>query len=200
MARIQGNAESGKLGNKILYTWHGRQCERSMPVHVANPRTEAQQAHRSRFAQIAKLASYMKEAHLVGLQWQAAREQNSTYALFKHLNKDCFTSEGEIDYPRIVVSKGATPKVAISTTTIDADGVLSVAFDRLGGAASDQLILFVYCPALCTGLCSSPIPRNVNAVSAELPADWAEQTLHLYAFVRSSRGRTSGTIYREVKR
>ena len=46
MARKQGDSESGKLGDKILYTWHGRQCERSMPTSVANPQTEAQQAHR----------------------------------------------------------------------------------------------------------------------------------------------------------
>lgn len=90
MARIQGNSETGKLGNKIYYTWHERQCERSMPTHVANPRTEAQQAHRSHFAQISKLSSYMKEAHLVGLHGQAVREKNSTYALFKRINKDCF--------------------------------------------------------------------------------------------------------------
>ncbi len=106
MARIQGNSEAGKLGNKIYYTWHGRQCERSMPTHVANPRTEAQQAHRSNFTQISKLSSYMKEAHLVGLHGQAVHEKNSTYALFKRINKDCFTPDGEIDYPRIVVSKG----------------------------------------------------------------------------------------------
>lgn len=76
MARIQGNSETGKLGNKIYYTWYGRQCERSMPTHVANPRTEAQQAHRSNFTQISKLSSYMKEAHLVGLHGQAVREKN----------------------------------------------------------------------------------------------------------------------------
>ena len=91
MARKQGDSESGKLGNKILYTWHGRQCERSMPTHVANPQTEAQQSHRSNFALISKLSSYMKDAHLVGLHWLSIREHNSTYALFKHLNKDCFT-------------------------------------------------------------------------------------------------------------
>lgn len=57
MARKYGDSESGKLGNKILYNWHGRQCERAMPTHVANPQTEAQQSHRSNFALISKLSS-----------------------------------------------------------------------------------------------------------------------------------------------
>ena len=100
MARKQGDSESGKLGNKIYYTWHGRQCERSMPTSVANPQTEAQQAHRSNFAMVSKLSSYMKEAHLIGLHWHAIREHNSTYAIFRNLNKDCFTPDGEINLPR----------------------------------------------------------------------------------------------------
>ncbi len=214
MARIQGNSEAGKLGNKIYYTWHGRQCERSMPTHVANPRTEAQQAHRSNFAQISKLSSYMKEAHLVGLHGQAVREKNSTYALFKRINKDCFTPDGEIDYPRIVVSKGSVRKASITSVTV-ADGLLTVIFDGYvyGGAATDRLFLFVYSPALCAGFLADPVPRSAGKVTALLPDEWLQtaaanasdntntlthshnQTFHLYAFLQGYRLRTSDTIY-----
>ena len=129
MARKQGDSESGKLGNKIYYTWHGRQCERSMPTSVANPQTEAQQAHRSNFAMISKLSSYMKEAHLVGLHWHAIREHNSTYAIFRNLNKDCFTPDGEINLPRIIVSRGSVEQVEITSATID-HGVASTGSPR----------------------------------------------------------------------
>ncbi len=128
MARKQGDSESGKLGNKIYYTWHGRQCERSMPTSVANPQTEAQQAHRSNFAMVSKLSSYMKEAHLIGLHWHAIREHNSTYAIFRQLNKDCFTPDGEINLPRVIVSRGSVEQVEITSATID-NGVLTVTFD-----------------------------------------------------------------------
>lgn len=196
MARIQGNSETGKLGNKIYYTWHGRQCERSMPTHVANPRTEAQQAHRSNFTQISKLSSYMKEAHLVGLHGQAVREKNSTYALFKRINKDCFTPDGEIDYPRIVVSKGSVRKASITSVTV-ADGLLTVIFDGYvyGGAATDMFFLFVYSSALCTGFLADPIPRSTGQITVNLPDEWHDQTLHLYAFLQGYRLRTSDTIY-----
>lgn len=196
MARIQGNSEAGKLGNKIYYTWHGRQCERSMPTHVANPRTEAQQTHRSNFAQISKLSSYMKEAHLVGLHGQAVREKNSTYALFKKINKDCFTPDGEIDYPRIVVSKGSVRKASITSVTV-ADGLLTVIFDGYvyGGAATDMFFLFVYSSALCTGFLADPIPRSTGQITVDIPAEWLGQPLHLYAFLQGYRLRTSDTIY-----
>ena len=218
MARIQGNSEAGKLGNKIYYTWHGRQCERSMPTHVANPRTEAQQAHRSNFAQISKLSSYMKEAHLVGLHGQAVREKNSTYALFKRINKDCFTPDGEIDYPRIVVSKGSVPMVSITSAVIE-DRCLTVNFDShaYDGAATDRLFLFVYSPALCAGFLADPVPRSAGKVTALLPDEWLQtaaanasdntntlthshnQTFHLYAFLQGYRLRTSDTIYRMLQ-
>ena len=175
MARKYGDTESGKLGNKIYYTWHGRQCERSMPTHVSNPQTAEQQSHRNAFATISKLSSYTKEAHLIGLHWLAVREHNSTYALFRKLNKDCFTPEGDIDYPHIIVSKGSVPMVAITSAGIS-DGLLSVTFDSrpYGGAATDQLYLFVYCPALCAGRLATPVPRSAGKVTALLPDEWLQ--------------------------
>ena len=215
MARKHGDAESGKLGNKIYYTWHGRQCERSMPTSVANPQTEAQQAHRSNFAMVSKLSSYMKEAHLIGLHWQAIREHNSTYAIFRQLNKDCFTPDGEINLPRVIVSRGSVERVEITSASID-DNVLTVTFDSraYGGKATDEFFLFVYCPALCTGRLATPVPRSAGLVTAVLPSEWLQPTeltqadtntlthshinafpLHLYAFLRSTRSRTSDTIH-----
>ena len=213
MARKYGNSESGKLGNKILYTWHGRQCERAMPTHVANPQTEAQQSHRSNFALISKLSSYMKDAHLVGLHWQALRERNSTFALFRKLNKNCFTPDGEINLPRIIVSKGSVPEVSITSASI-AEGVLTVTFDsrNYAGDPTDEFYLFVYCPALCTGLLATPVPRSAGEITAVLPDEWLHATpnaasfphsdnqgLHLYAFLRGKKGRTSDTIYHTLR-
>lgn len=212
MARKYGDTESGKLGNKIYYTWHGRQCERAMPTHVANPQTEAQQSHRSNFALISKLSSYMKDAHLVGLHWLSVREHNSTYALFRKLNKDCFTPDGLVNLPRIIVSKGSVPLVAINAAKIE-NGVLTVTFDsrHYGGDPTDELYLFVYCPALCTGRLATPVHRSAGIVTAVLPDEWLQaypdaatfphsdnQGLHIYAFLRGPKGRTSDTIYYAV--
>ncbi len=201
MATKQGPSESGKLGNKILYTWHGRQCERSMPAHVANPKTEAQQAHRNSFALISKLSSYMKEAHLVGLNWLAVREHNSTYAIFRQLNKDHITPDGQPDLPSIVVSRGSVEPVEITSATVT-DGLLTLTFNphTYGGRPTDQFYLFLYHPALSSGLLAPPVPRSSALLTVPLPQPWLSptdptQTLHLYSFLRSSRGRTSDTIH-----
>lgn len=208
MARKHGDVERGKLGNKILYTWHGRECVRSVPTSVANPQTEAQQAHRSNFAMISQLSSYMKEAHLVGLHWHAVREHNSTYALFRKLNKDCFTPDGEIDLPRVVVSRGSVPTVVFTSASIDngdastgSAGIpLTVTFDPCpyGGRSTDEFFLFVYCPALCTGRLATPVLRSSGRLTVVLPEEWLHKPLHLYAFLRSTRGHTSDTIHRSL--
>lgn len=209
MARKYGDSESGKLGNTIYYTWHERQCERAMPTHVANPQTEAQQSHRSNFALISKLSSYMKDAHLVGLHWLSIREHNSTYALFHKLNKDCFTPDGIVNIPHIIVSKGSVPMVAITSAQIE-NGVITVTCDsrHYGGDPTDEFNLFVYCPAICIGRLAIPVPRTDGIVTAVLPDEWLHaapaaatfphsdnQGLHLYAFLRGKKGRTSDTIY-----
>lgn len=175
MARKYGDIESGKLGDKIYYTWHGRQCERSMPTHVANPQTPEQQSHRDAFAAISKLSSYMKEAHLIGLHWLSVREHNSTYALFRKLNKDCFTPEGDIDYPHVIVSKGSVPMVSITSAVIE-DGCLTVNFDShaYDGAATNELYLFVYCPALCAGRLATPVLRSAGHITVDLPTEWLQ--------------------------
>ena len=200
MARKHGDIESGKLGNKIYYTWHGRQCERSMPTHVANPQTPEQQSHRNAFATISKLSSYFKGAHLIGLHWLSVREHNSTYALFRKLNKDCFTLDGEIDYPRIVVSKGSVPMVSITSAVIE-DGYLTVNFDShaYDGAATDRLFLFVYSSSLRAGTLADPVPRSAGRITVDLPTEWLGQSLHLYAFLQGYRLRTSDTIYRMLQ-
>ena len=208
MARKKGDAESGRLGDRIYYIWHGRQCERAMPKHVANPQTEAQQLHRNSFAMISRLSSYMKEAHIVGLHWYAVREKNSTYAIFRRLNKDCFTAEGDVDYARVVVSKGALPKVDIVSAKVEG-GVLTVGFDcfQRGDGAGEEFYIFVYNAALCAGFLTTPVLCSAGVVTAAVPSEWLEdeegrgteggvgKVLHLYAFVRGVRGRTSDTIY-----
>lgn len=193
---MDGFDKRGRIGDKIYYMYNGKQCVRSIPKHVDNPRTEAQQAHRKAFAEISKLSSYMKEAHLVGLHWKAVREKKSTYALFRSLNKDCLTSDGLINYPNVFVSFGSVARVDITAARVE-DGVLTVTFDTRfkGGEDSDVFYLFVYCQDLREGHLATPVYRHAGVITAILPKEWIGRTLHLYAFLRDRRGRTSATIY-----
>jgi hypothetical protein len=106
MAIYKNGDLSGKIGDVIHSSWHGRPYTKRRPESVANPQTEAQQAHRNAFAEISRLSSAMKNGHDIGLHWQAVRQKLNTHSVFKKLNKDCYGPDGII-YSRIKISQGS---------------------------------------------------------------------------------------------
>ena len=196
MAKYQGEKKSGKMGDVIYSSWHGRPYVRRRPEKVANPQTEAQQNHRSAFGEISRLSSAMKEGHAKGLHWHAVRQKLNTHSIFKSINKDCYGPDG-IVYPHIRISSGTVPDVQITSAEIDERGMVRVSFD--GGSTlgnnKDEFYLFVFCPDLREGHFAHPVERTLGLVDAQIPEQWLGHTLHLYAFMRDAKGRTSETIY-----
>ena len=184
------------MGDVIYSSWHGRPYVRRRPEKVANPQTEAQQSHRSAFGEISRLSSAMKEGHIKGLHWHAVRQKLNTHSIFKSINKDCYGPDG-IVYPHIRISSGTVPDVQITSAEIDERGMVRVSFD--GGSTlgnnKDEFYLFVFCPDLREGHFAHPVERTLGLVDAQIPEQWLGHTLHLYAFMRDAKGRTSETIY-----
>ena len=197
MATVKNGKLSGKLGDEIHSSWHGRPYTKRRPEKVANPRTEAQQGHRNAFGEISSLSSKMKAAHLIGLHWKAVRDKLNTHCVFRKINKDHHNENG-IDYPRIVVSYGSVPEAEITSCKIDEKGVMDVAFDSSGSSKdmADTFHLFVYCQEFQEGGLVQPyVTRKDGAITAVIPEDWRTCTLHCYAFFRNKKGQTSHTIY-----
>jgi hypothetical protein len=196
MAKYRGEKKSGKMGDVIYSSWHGRPYVRRRPEKVANPQTADQQNHRSAFGEISRLSSAMKEGHAKGLHWHAVRQKKNTYCVFKSINKDCYGPDG-IVYPHIRISSGTVPDVQITSAEIDEQGMVRVSFDggRTLGHDKDEFYLFVFCPDLREGHFAHPVERTVGLVDAQIPEQWLGHTLHLYAFMRDAKDRTSETIY-----
>lgn len=215
MATMQGDKIRGTIGNKIYSVdpVSKKQVVRSKPKKVRNPKTEAQQAHRNSFVDIVRLSSRMTDAHLVGLHHHAQRVKLRTYADFRRLNKDCFSPDGLIDYPRIVLSRGPVATVSVNKVHLYDNGVLQIDFDpclMMGKAAPDDaLYLYVYKADLELGCLFPPVLRSDGTLSVQIPAEWLQTegastdalphshiaAFHLYAFLRNRRGLTSDTIY-----
>jgi hypothetical protein len=184
------------MGDVIHSSWHGRPYTKRKPESVANPRTEAQQAHRYAFAEVSRLSSAMKDGHAVGLHWQAVRQKLNTHSIFKKLNKDCYGPDG-IDYPRIRISQGPVEGAHITSAEVDAEGNLSVQYDGgyMSEESKDNFYLFVFCADLRDGGFAQPVLRSAGVVNAQIPVEWRGHTLHLYGFMRDKKGRTSDTRY-----
>ena len=197
MAKIVDGMIVGTVGNKIYYVVNGVQRVREKPKKVANPKTEPQQAHRNAFVEIARLSSAMKEGHAQGLHWQAVRQKRSTTDVFRKMNKNCYSSDG-IDYAQVKISKGSVSKVVITSVNIDGQGNVHVEFHDdypTDKNMYDMFFLFVFCPDQREGHFAQPVERTVGVINAQIPPPWQGHPLHLYAFMKDPKGKTSDTMY-----
>ena len=215
--QIQGvlGGFSGRVGSVIGYRRGGRWCLRSMPQQVHNPRTEAQQRHRSVFRAEVQLAARMRWPVAMCLT-QPARERHMTAQnLFVRLNNGCFRSapvtDGsdaacrvDTDYGRLQLSLGPLAPVAVTGAVAEplGDGgalALTVGFDPcLQGRRAgryDEVYLYAYSPGAGAGYLFNSVYRYTKRVTALLP-DWLQcDDLQLYLMCRSSRGEWSATVH-----
>lgn len=121
MAKLEAGLYRGTIGDKIysIDPKTHKQIVRHNKKKVKNPKTQAQQSRRSNFGQISTLSSKMTEAHKIGLHLYAQRNKLYTYTAFRSLNSQCFTPEGEINFPRITLSSGNIAPVIFTSVTLD---------------------------------------------------------------------------------
>ena len=101
---------SGKVGNVVGASWKSIAYIRSLPSSVRNPRTEKQRTQRSKFALVAKFVKSILPVIRVGFK-QSAGPVNSAFSAavsYNILHAVKGTYPGfEIDYPKVVVARGA---------------------------------------------------------------------------------------------
>ena len=192
---------SGRLGPAVGYMWNGKWCLRSRPPMVRNPRTEAQEAHRSLFKQEVQLAARMRWAVTTALTESARAAGMTSYNLFVSLNRQCVSvAEGEatIDYPGIRIAEGDLEGVAFGAPQVAADGRLEVGFSPLSGQAgmaTDYVLLFAFVPSAEEGRLAAPVHRSDGHTSLVLPTRWTGMEVHLYGFAWDSGFRASPSAY-----
>lgn len=197
MAKCKDDSIRGRVGKVIHSSWRGRPYVRACPETVSNPRTETQQAHRNAFVALSRLASYMKEGHRVGLQYQASRMNMNTFCVFKKLNSELVKAD-RIDYEHLFLSKGPLDDTRVTGVRMEGQN-LQVTFKKdpymTEAEGADNLYLYAYCVNLCEGRLFGPAFRFNSAITITVPEEWNGLQLHLYAFFIDSKGRSSDTIY-----
>jgi len=105
---------SGSVAGVVGSSWKGIAVIKSKPLSVANPRTAAQTAQRSKFSGVVALASLML-AGLVKPLWDRFSSQASGYNDFVKRNIDAFDSAGDLDPTELVISTGKMAGTAITS-------------------------------------------------------------------------------------
>ena len=81
---------SGSLGPVVGYQWRGRWCMRAKPQMVKNPRTEAQQRHRSLFREEVRLAARMNRVVKQTMAAPSLEAMMTPCNYFIHRNQGAF--------------------------------------------------------------------------------------------------------------
>ena len=143
---------SGKIGNMVYATWKGIPYVRSKPVSINNPRTEAQQSHRAKFALGIRFLKPCTNFIRVGYQKYAIKKSASNAAL-SYILANAITGsypDYRIDYPRVLLSRGSLmPPVNVQASIVD--GTVLISWDnnsRSNGCANatDKALAIVINP------------------------------------------------------
>jgi len=141
---------TGKVGKVIGSSWNGINYIRSVPARVRNPNTPAQQAHRMRFRLMAELLNSLQPIIEVGFSSGRPGRTPVNRAMSYNL-ANAVTGEFpelEIDFPRLIVSRGSLTGVYTADVTADTIGEIIITWkdDSGTGSASpdDQALLLLY--------------------------------------------------------
>ena len=186
---------SGTVGTVIGYRRNNQWFMRAKPRSVANPRTEAQQAHRRQFGDMVSLASKLLPALKVGMRHYAPQHAMTAGNAFVHLN---WVKDGAISLKDMRLSVGPVPMVTFTEITVE-DGVLTLRWDKNlhhHGAKNEDLVrIYAYNEEQGLTQCVATAERRCRRLSTLLPD--AFRDAHLWALIEDPMGRLSENQYLE---
>ena len=177
------NHWSGNVGGLIGYTVRGHRYLRSMPAHVRNPRTPAQQAHRSHFSLVSTFIHTLGPIYKLGYQHYNP-DLSPRANLFHHIFYDAVNPETlTLDPAKVLISRGTLPTFQPTAVT-HTSSAISLRWHINQGTPQDQLHLLLYnvtqaqsCPHY------NAASRATAHLTITLPATWAPTDhIILYAF------------------
>lgn len=191
---------SNKVGSVVGAGWKGIATMRSLPQSVANPRTTAQVANRSTFAQLAVVGSGILPTIIQPL-WNRWAKKMSGYNEWLSVNKKLLDEIGSLDgfVPKMVFANGDL-STNVTAGTISQAGVVNLTFDttlvNAHDAATDEAYVVVGInPQGATSLSdlkifgfATGVARSVGTLSVTVDALAIGDNAAAYLMFRSKDG------------
>ena len=209
MARLKNGligGVSGRIGNVIISSWHGKEYVKSAPDIVKNPRTKEQVKQRSKFVVTMAFLKTMTPFIRVGYQSASEDRRTPTNAASSYIMKNAFTNDSgsleldcSLDYSKVLVSMGDLTASEIIISEFK-NGELTVYWNSvLDGNAknNDQAMLLAYNSSLSASIYDIAVgKRSFGSAKLELPYSWNNNDIHIYLAFRSAEGnKVSDSVY-----
>ena len=191
--KIQWN---GTTGGVVGYSIRGHHYTRSLADNVRNPRTEAQQEARAKFAYVSQLIHDFGGIHLTGyrhynvdINQRANFSQNLYHSAVSGNRTDGYT----VDWTKVMVSKGNLAKLyQITASVAAATQTVSLSWNDNSGVGdalpTDRLLVCVFNVTKRLAIVRESLAaRSAESAEVSYPSDWGGDTLYVYA------GLTNGT-------
>ncbi|RFN60351.1 DUF6266 family protein [Marixanthomonas ophiurae] len=192
---------SGKVGPVVGATWRNKNIIRSAPQPSSIPRSQAQLSNQSDFGLV---SSFLAKYRFFLKQYfgeSTAPSQRFYDAMSYHKLHATRQENGlfYMNYPKVLISKGAIPGVLGVTLTLGVNNSIQLTWtdnsEQALAAPNDLLTVAAYAPALHTFyFFEACAERQDTTVNLTIPAGFTEQPLQLWAtFTDQAKHPTAAT-------
>lgn len=197
---------TGKLANTIFSKWKQNNVVRSKPLEVANPRTEAQQIQRSKFAFLLVIAQSLGMSLRAGFREVGTKMTEFNKFMSTNLNSQVIQGHSpnwQLSYPDLKLSMGSLdPTSAPTGSASAASGMIDIGYEtsvngnQSGGDKAYAVVILPDSVAF-----SNAVKTRVDgSIGIDAQGEFeAGDKLHVYLFFTSPDGRkVSNSEYVEV--
>ena len=184
-----------KIGTVVGQRWRaGMYTTRAYVKDVRNPKTQAQQLQRAKFATAGELGSAMLAAIDRGFANVLAKKPTTAVGLFVQLNKAAIHANSPdsvtVDYADLILAKGSLTGVIFGAPHFDTPDTVEVSFDANDGTykagGDDKVRIAVYCPDAKAMVVSDVAKREDHTISTTVPSSWNGMKVHVWGFVEGN--------------
>jgi len=200
----------GKVGTVVGSFWKGKKVMRAYNEFVANPRTNAQQLQRAKFAVLGDMGGAMNQAIKLGLHNVAQAKRSTPIGEFVRLNMANLSGQTpqtlEVDYASVVISAGDLGAVMPGELNLDTPLAVKVPieasnYDQRFNSQNDKVYAVVYNKTKNQCVISDgTATRSSSDVDVTVPGFWQGDYVECWLFctgyeASQFRGQVSETVY-----
>ena len=185
---------SGTIGKVVGSKWRGVTYMRAKSKKRTGALSDAQLEQQAKFAVAGKFSQSMNDLLTLGFKDQAIKMTGKNYGQSLIL-RDAITGtypDFQIDYSKVLLSKGKLPRIKKSVTAPEANGILKFTWTNDAGnklaKANDQAILIAYCPEENETEYAFGAARDAGTGTLDL-AEFSGKKVHTWLSFMSANGK-----------